>query len=248
MRRIIPLIVAMLPLATQAMETIYQDQVDPPVEGGSGQAEAALDGRSGNSTDNEFTAGGRVDYRAHTTIMSVTGDYTRLKANGIKAVDTGWADAHYIDEFQHGLAAEAYMDYLQDDLRQLANRTQVGAGARFTLDYQQHERALYLSVDGLHEWQTQSSVSDDYWRANTAINYMRQITPQTHILASLQYQPRLSQWSNYLINDVLEVGVDITSSLSLQVGVRHEYDNIVPAGTGIKHNDTFYETALRLRY
>ncbi len=247
MRRIITLLTLCMPLSALAIESIESDSLTPPAEGDSGHVEAAYGGRSGNSSYDAFTGGGRLDYRADRTLMFLTGDYTKVSANGAQAANTGWIHGGFIDEYQHGLAAEAYIDHLQDDQRQLANRTQLGGGMRFTLDQISNFRSLYMGLGALHEWQAQSGIDNDYWRANSYISYLRRLTPQATLLLSLQYQPRTSDWSNYLIEDVAEVGVTLSPMLSLQVGLRHEYDSWV-ANPVIRHNDTLYETSLRLRY
>ncbi len=246
MNKIIALLTITFPLISHALETVDSNSIALPAAGGSGQVEAALNGFTGNTTENSLTTGGRIDYLANTTLMSVTGEFSKIRADHQQVVNTGWADAHYTDEFKHGLAAEAFLDYLQDDERFLANRTQAAAGVRLTLDYEPEQRALYLSLDGLHEWQSQAFNTQDYWRGNAGITYKRQISPQAHILASLRYQPKFSDWNNYNIYDVLELGVDINSALTLSAGLQHEYDSTIPAG--IKHNDMVYQTALKLKF
>ncbi len=229
-----------------ALETIDPAQINPLPAGGSGNLEASLSGYSGNSSESTLSSGGRLDYQANTTLMSLSGDYTRIRTGASQPVHQSWADAHYLDEFKHGLAAEAFVNY-QDDLeRSLANRTQAGAGARFTLDYEQDLRALYLDVDGLHEWQAQRYNSQDYWRGNLGITYKRQISPQAHFIADLRYQPKLSDWNNYNIYDDLAIDVNVTRAVSLNIGIRNEYDNTPPAY--IHHNDTVYETGIRVQF
>lgn len=246
MRNSWKILLCALPLGAHALTTVETAQIATPPQGSSGQVEAAINGRSGNTDFTEYTAGGRIDYQAHDTQMFVTGDYSQIRSHDAHIVDAGWAHAHYRDEFQHGLAAEAFVDYQQDNLRDLSNRTQLGAGVRFTMDYQPQERALYAGIGGLHEWQSQAGISDDYWRLNSYLTYKRQLSPDAHVLVGVSYQPRTDDWGNYLFQDYATIGIDVSSSLSLQLGIKHEYDNHVPSG--IKQNDTQYTTALRLKF
>ncbi len=247
MRRIITLISLCMPLSALALETIENDSFSLPPEGSSGHLEAAYGGSSGNTNYNDFTAGGRLDYRADRTEMFITGDGEKLKADGSQVAYNSWLHAGFIDEYQRGLAAEAYLDHLQDDQRLLANRTQLGGGVRLTLDHVQNLRNIDFGLGVVHEWQAQAGVDNDYWRGNTYLSYLRQLTPQASLLLSVQYQPRTNDFGNYLIEDDAELGVKLSPQLSLQVGLHHEYDSWVPLSI-IKHNDTRYETALRLQF
>lgn len=240
---------SLLPLSAHAVTTVESEQIGSFKQGGSGEVEAVLDGRHGNTDRSFYDIGGRLNYQARDTLMFITGEYARAKADDFRIEENTWLHAHYRDEFQHGLAAEAFVDYLEDDFRAIDNRTQLGANVRFTLDYLKDERAVYAGVGAAYEWIDKNAAvngSDDYWRLHSYLAYKRAVTPKTHILYNISYQPRLDEASDYLLTNVLALGVDITPSVSLQLGLKHEYDS-EPA-PGIKSSDTRYQTALRLRF
>jgi hypothetical protein len=83
-----------------------------PRRGGSGGISAAIDGRSGNTERENYTVGGRLHYQARDTGMLIVTEHSRGKAANTEIEDNTWVHARYRDEFQRGLAAEAFVDHL----------------------------------------------------------------------------------------------------------------------------------------
>lgn len=235
-----------LPLAASAYESVETDAINPPDQGGRGSLSAALDGRSGNTDREDYTVGGRLDYRSRETDMFVLVEHSRAKASHQEIEDSSWAHAHFRDEFQHGLAAEAFLDGRKDDFQQLDARTQLGAGLRFTLNYERDLRAVYAGLGVLHEWEDQAGLSDHYWRLNTYVTYKRQLNEQLRALVSLGYQPRLDEADDYLLSSEVALLVKLAAQLDLKLGARWLYDGEAPAG--IDADDTRYVTSLTLHF
>lgn len=229
-----------------AYESVESDRINPPDQGASGDVRAAIDGRSGNTDRVNYTVGGRLDYRARETDMFALVEHSRAKASDTEIENNSWAHLHFRDEFQRGLAVEAFLDGKKDDFQALDMRTQLGAGARFTLNYTPDVRAVYAGIGALYEWEDQANVSDDYWRLNTYFTYKRQLNEQVRLLVSLNYQPSLSEDSDYLAGAEAGFLVKLASRLDLKMGARYRYDSDAPAG--IKSNDTSYVTALSLSF
>jgi hypothetical protein len=101
-----------LPLTALAFESIESDQLTTPAAGGSGGISAAIDGRSGNTERENYTVGGRLHYQARDTGMLIVTEHSRGKAANTEIEDNTWVHARYRDEFQRGLAAEAFVDHL----------------------------------------------------------------------------------------------------------------------------------------
>lgn len=236
----------LLPAAALAYQTVETDAINPPEQGGAGNITAAIDGRSGNTDRENYTIGGRVDYRARETDMFVLVEHSRAKAFDQEVEDTSWAHAHYRDEFQHGLAAEAFVDARQDDFQLLDERTQVGIGARFTLNYEPDVRAVHVGIGALHEWEDQAGVDEHYWRLNSYLVYKRQINSQLRGLFNLYYQPSLDEGSDYLVAAETAVLVKLATHLDLKLGARWQHDSESP--TGIDADDTRYLTSLSLNF
>lgn len=235
-----------LPLSGFAFVSVESDQIGTPAQGVSGQGSVAIDGRSGNTDRESYTVGGRLHYQAGDTGMFLLADHNRAKADDQEIEDNTWVHGGYRDEFQRGLAAEAFVDYLKDDFRWLENRTQLGAGLRFTLDEVANQRGIYAGVGALHEWEDQANADDHYWRLNTYLAYKRQLNEQTRILFNLSYQPQLDHGSDYLIGTEAAVLVKLATHLDLKVGVKYEFDNAAPAG--IDEDDTRYMTSLNYNF
>lgn len=242
-----------LPLSALAFESVESDSINPPEAGASGNIRAAIDGRSGNTKRSDYTVSGRTDYRSRDTDMFVLVEHSRAKDRTSNEIeDNTWVHAHYRDEFKRGLAAEAFVDGLQDDFRLLDSRVQLGLGARFTLDYEPDNRAVYAGVGLLHEWTDQNNMTDHYWRANTYFAYKRQLNEQVRGLFNISYQPNLEKAKDYLVNAELAAIVKLATHLDLKIGVQHQYDGDVPrsplTGPLIKSYDTKYVTALTLKF
>lgn len=236
-----------LPTGALAFESIESDAINPPEAGASGNIRAALDGRSGNTKRSDYTVGGRADYRSRDTDMFVLVEHSRAKDSANREIESNsWAHAHYRDEFKRGLAAEAFLDGQKDDFRLLDSRLQFGAGARFTLNYEPDERAVYAGIGLLHEWEDQAGRDDHYWRLNSYFAYKRQLNPQVRGLFNVHYQPSLEEGRDYLVGAELAALVKLATRLDLKLAVRHQYDGDAPAG--IKSYDTTYVTALSLKF
>ncbi len=235
-----------LPAASFAYESIESDTINTPAQGASGNIRGAIDGRSGNTDRVNYTVGGRVDYRARETDMFALVESSRAKANDQEVENSSWAHLHFRDEFQRGLAVEAFVDGQKDDFQLLDSRVQLGGGMRFTLNYEPGVRAVYAGIGALYEWEDQAGLDDDYWRLNSYFAYKRQLNEQVRALFDIYYQPSLSQGRDYLIKTDLGVLVKLAEQLDLKLGVRYQYDGDAPAG--IKSGDTSYITALNLHF
>jgi hypothetical protein len=235
-----------LPLPALAFETLEPDTITTPEPGGRGSISAAIDGRSGNTDRENYTVGGRLDYRARDTDMFVLTEVSRAKAFNQEIEDSSWAHAHYRDEFQHGLAAEAFLDGRKDEFQLLDSRLQLGVGARFTLAYEADVRAVYAGIGALHEWEEQVMVDDHYWRLNSYFVYKRQLNEQVRGMFNLYYQPSLDDGSDFLVTVETAALVKLATHLDLKAGVRWMYDGDAPAG--IDEDDTLYITSLNLHF
>lgn len=235
-----------LPFPALAYETLETDTINVAEDGGRGSISAALDGRSGNTDRQNYTVGGRIDYRSRDTDMFVLTEHTRAKAFDQEIEDTSWAHAHFRDEFQHGLAAEAFVDGRKDEFQLLESRVQLGVGARFTLAYEPDVRAIYAGIGALHEWEEQATVDDHYWRLNSYFIYKRQLNEQVRGMFNLYYQPSFADDDDFLVTAETAFLVKLATHLDLKAGVRWMFDGGAPAG--IKEDDTRYITALNLHF
>lgn len=238
-----------LPLSATAFESVETDAINTPDQGARGSISAVLDGRSGNTRREDYTVGGRVDYRARETDMFALVEHSHATAfsGPVQEVeDSSWAHAGFRDEFQHALAAEAFVDARKDDFQLLDSRTQLGVGARFTLNYEQDVRAVYAGIGVLHEWEDQANRSDHYWRLNPYVVYKRQLNEQLRLLFNANWQPSLAESDDYLVNTEAALLVKLATHVDLKLGVRWLYDSASPVG--IKADDTRYVTALTLHF
>lgn len=241
-------LVLALPLAASAYESVESDTINAPDQGGRGSISAVLDGRSGNTDRENYTVGGRVDYRSRETDMFALVEHSHATAltPEQEVEDSSWAHAHYRDEFKHALAAEAFVDARQDDFQLLDSRTQLGIGARFTLNFEQDVRAVYAGFGVLHEWEDQAGQDHHYWRLNPYFTYKRQINQQLRLLTSLAYQPSLDDSDDYLVAGEVAVLVKLSTHVDLKLGATWQYDGEAPAG--IESDDTRYVTSLKLHF
>lgn len=239
------LILAM-PTIAPAFESIETDTINTADQGASGNIRAALDGRSGNTERENYTVGGRLDYRARETDMFLLVEHSRARADAQEIENNSWAHAHFRDEFQRGLAAEAFIDGKRDDFQALDSRVQLGAGARFTLNYTPDVRAVYAGLGILHEWEEQAALDDHYWRLNSYVAYKRQLNEQVRGLFSVYYQPRVDEADDYLITTEAAMLVKLAAQLDLKLGVKYEYDGEAPIS--IKSDDTRYVTAINFHF
>lgn len=237
-----------LPLAAHAYESVETDTINVPDQGARGSLSAVLDGRSGNTDREAYTVGGRIDYRSRETDMFVLVEHSHATALSPEqeVEDSSWAHARFRDEFKHALAAEAFVDARRDDFQLLDQRTQLGVGVRFTLNYEENVRAVYAGLGALHEWEDQANADDHYWRLNPYAVYKRQLNEQLRLLFNAAYQPRLDEADDYLVSAELALLVKLAAHLDLKLGARWSHDSEAPAG--IESDDTRYLTALRLHF
>lgn len=235
-----------LPVSALAFQSIEPESINTPAEGANGNIRAALDGRSGNTQREDYTVGGRLNYRSRDTDMFVLVEHSRAKADTQEIENNSWAHAGFIDEFQRGLAAEAFVDAKQDDFQLLDSRIQLGAGMRITLNYTPDVRGVYAGIGILHEWENQASHDDHYTRLNSYFTYKRQLNEQVRALVGVYYQPSIESGSDYLVSAETAILVKLASQLDLKLGVKYEYDGDAPAG--IESDDTRYITSLNFHF
>ena len=236
----------LLPLPCLAFLSAESDQIGAPAAGGSALVSGALDGHSGNTDYQDYSLGGRLHYQAGVTGMFLAGEYNNARVNKEGLAENTRLHAGYQDEFQHALAAEAFVDFHKDNYRLLSNRTQVGVGPRFTLDYEPAERGVYAGLGLLHEWEDQADSNKHYWRLNSYVAYKRQLAPQTRVLFNAAWQPRLGNGSDFLASTEAALLVNLGGNADIKLGLRYSFDNRAP--DTVKASDTQYSTSVSYRF
>lgn len=231
----------------QALVTVESDRVTPSPQGTQAELSAALDGRDGNTEREYFSAGLRLEHRIGDTTLLAAGEAQRSEVADRTIERSNWLRLGYRDELEADrFAIEAFADAREDDNQRLAHRYQLGAGARFTLDQVPDQRAIHAGLGALYEWEDQLGHETDYWRGNLYLSYKRQLSPQTRILLSSNYQPRLNQGSDFLWLNDLSVVVTAASRVEVILGMQHQHDSKAPSG--FKDNDVRYSTGLRFKF
>ncbi|WGO97048.1 DUF481 domain-containing protein [Saccharophagus degradans] len=215
-----------------------------------GNIELSLKGKSGNSNRQTHSVAGQLSYRTgvHQWLTSASAEYG--ESNKVKDTDNKFIHQRYIHHNSNKLAIEGFVQYQEDTFKLLDSRALVGAGARFKISQKDDDYLFNFGVGAyyteevynLPETATDEEREEQYARANSYINYAKQLTQSTSFSNTLYWQPRLGDIADSYAYNNLAFTVKISEKLALKVTLETQYDS-KPVGE-LEHVDHSYFTSL----
>lgn len=215
----------------------------------SGNISGSLSSKNGNTQKDEYSLGVRAQYDQgsdYVTWGALTYDYG--KSNGIKNEDKIYAHLRYIhaiDE-QKTWTSEFFIQTERDRFKDINERSLIGAGARLRFLNSDEWGKAYAGAGAMLEKIDYTHPEINPNEKNSRLNsYLAwtQTFPNTTKLSFLGYfQPKISDSSEYVTLQTLELIVPIYGKLNLTLTAKYSYDSLPPVN--VKKTDSAYVTSL----
>lgn len=236
-------------LAVVNIENLY---AQPTRIGWSGNTEAAVELRAGNSERQAVKLGARADwFNGEDTAFLVFG-YDYGESKGIKDADNTFLHGRYIDAYSANTAFEYYAQIEQNDFRRLSSREIAGAGIRFALS-QPQQRMQHTLAAGLFHADEEIEALDPYLAESESgvfgnfywvMKY--EINERSALVNTLYWQPALHGRDGFRMLDLFSFRVQIDGRLSMKLTATVDHDSHPPGG--IEETDTSLLTGLSYEF
>ncbi len=123
---------------------------------------------------------------------------------------------------------------LNDDVADIDYRATIGPGLGAYL-VKNAKTALSVEAGPSYVWEKVAGVEDDYIALRFGQSFAYAISPTAKIWESVEYLPRASDFSDYLLNAEIGAEAAMTSRLSLRLVLQDKYDST--PGAGLEEND-----------
>jgi len=235
-----------------AVINIENLSAQPTRIGWSGNTEAAVELRAGNSEREAVKIGARADWFDGENTGFLVFGYDYGQSNSIKDADSVFLHGRFIDAYSANTAFEYFAQIEQNEFRRLSSREIAGAGIRFTLS-QPEQRLQHTLAAGLfhadEEIDTLTPYPKDsesgvfgnfYWVMKYELN------ERSALVNTLYWQPALHGRDGFRMLDLFSFRVQIDGRLSLKVSATVDHDSHPPGG--IEKTDSSLLTGLSYEF
>lgn len=240
--------------ATPAMAVVNIENLNaqPTRIGWSGNTEAAVELRAGNSERQAIKLGARSDWFDGEDTAFVVFGYDYGESKGIKDVDSTFLHGRYIDAYSANTAFEYYAQVEQNDFRRLSNRQIAGAGIRFALS-QPAQRMQHTLAAGVFHADERIEALDPYPAesesgvfGNFYWVFKYEINERSALVNTLYWQPALHGRNGFRALDLFSFRVQIDGRLSMKLTTTVDHDSHPPGG--IERTDSSLLTGLSYEF
>lgn len=200
-----------------------------------GSSSGSITTYNGNTKGTELGGNVLVGYREerHLVYLSANANYANL--GGEVQVANAFMHFRYNYKLGERVAGELFAQGENDRFRRLRLRTLMGIGPRFTV-VEGETAALFYGVSYMYEHTSLSpSVSDrpvrpdDVHRLNNYAALLIVLEPGRAVLGNtIYYQPRLDDFGDVRLLDILSLDVSVTGRLSASLQATLRYESPVP--------------------
>lgn len=229
-----------------AITNIENHGTDAKAQGWHGKVIFSLDGKSGNSKEEDYKADGSIRHRKAANTWLLIGSREYGKSFDQKDTDKSFAHLRFMHEISKRTTVESYLQHQTDDFKLLESRALIGGGMRFNLTPDHPRIGLAIGVGAYYTEEKfdldSYRIEEDYARASTYFVYQHQLSKTSTISNTLYVQPRFSRPSDvYALND-LSLELKMNSTVSFQLTLKTEYDSDPVAD--VKKTDQSYHTSV----
>lgn len=253
LRFIVALGLLLCSLMARAIVVIDDVKIAVPEDGFSGQFYFSLEGKSGNTKNNQFDLGTRLLYKQGKNVWLNLLSSEYGEDQHVKNEDAWFWHGRWAYELTDTHAWELFAQWEQDEFKRLHARSLAGFGHRWR--YQ--SGTDYLNLFGLGFFYSEEHYSADElaglpaenWyvvRMNTYWTYKQKINETVELANTLYVQPNIEQVSDMRLLDSLICSIKATDALAVTFSLTAEYDSEAP--DGVKQTDISYKTGLQYRF
>lgn len=254
MKKIVAAILVFSAFHANAITNIESQRLKPAPEGLSGEVSFKLDGKSGNSDEEDLGLSGRANYKQQQNLWFVIASKEYGETNDVKDTDKSFLHGRWVHEHNNKLAGEAYVQYQDNEFTRLVSRYLAGGGARYTLVAQPNKLNLAIGAGAFYVKEHQDldtyNEKSDYLRFNSYASYKQQINDHVSVVATGYYQPRASDFKDFTILLNTSLYAKLSEQLKLQLSLNVTHDSQPPSNNeadpviDVEHTDTEYSLSL----
>lgn len=219
--------------------------------GVSGEVEASLETKRGNTEKDEYKGGARILYDNNASYVT-WGEFSAnyAEASGVKNTNKTYAHLRYIHTFdaQKDINWELFVQSQTNEFTKIEERFLAGGGFRFHILDKLMAKA-YIGVGGFYEhidYTTNVDPIEDNVRANLYLSYSRKLGEDSSIAYVGYYQPKVDAIDDYVLSNGLELRVHVYEELYASIKVYYDVDS-KPA-VGVKKEDFTQTTSLIYKF
>lgn len=243
---------------THSISNIEDSRPGLPNEGWSGHVELGFDGKTGNKTEEHYSAASKLISRHGDNIYLGIFDRQYGTTNGVTDDDDSFVHGRWTHLLNTKWAVEGFVQWEENVFDNLKSRSLIGSNIRHIIAEGDKVFSLTLGLGGFIEREVLDldtyEKESKLWRINSFAVYKHRINDQVGISATLYYQPQTTDFSDYrgYMTSALAVKLTETLDLKLQYDVNLDSQPAknLDATPEIDNNkiNTSYKTSLVYRF
>lgn len=216
-------------------------------QGFSGEVLLALSNYRGNTNTDATDVGTTLRYDTNKSVTFMKGSYNYGEANGVRNINKAFVHVRNIYEFLPKMDNELFYQLQSNEFQNLVSRELLGIDERFHVGDPIFSGRGYLGVGLMHvrEIETGKSVTN-YERYNIYLSYKFAPRPNITLAFIAYYQPRLDDFSDYLVLSTGQIDIVLTQKLTLKMTLNYSEDSQPAAG--VEPYDFSQKTALSYKF
>jgi len=219
--------------------------------GYSGNLEASLETKRGNTHKDNYKLGTRLNYdnnKNFVTWAEISGEYG--ESNEIKDTSKMYLHVRHIHALsQEDIRAEVFAQAEEDEFKLIKRRLLAGGGVRTKIfDGNLGNGKGYIGTGAYFEQvrYTSTDPEEDSARANLYFAYTSDFGADSKVSYSAYYQPNIEAFSDYITAQKLELKLHLYKKLFLKFQIAYDSDSKAPVG--VEKYDFTQTTAFVLNF
>jgi len=202
----------------------------------SGNIEAGLETKRGNTHKNNYKSSMRVTYDNNTNFVSwaeISGEYG--EANNIEDTNKIYSHMRFIHKLTDDvLRWELFYQIQEDKFKAINARNLSGGGLRFNIFDSIAGGRGYLGIGGFYEnikyIDTYIDPNENNLRMNSYFAYSLKFNEKSTIAYTLYYQPNIEKFDDHVISNMFELKLNVYQELFLKFSLSYDVDSVAPNG------------------
>ncbi len=246
-------ILCTLPISANAIVNVENMRVGPDQPGISGNIDASISGKRGNTDKNEYGVDGRIQHVQEKTTDFIVVSYDYGEANDVENTNKSFIHGRHVERMKPKQAWEAFAQAEKNKFARLSFRGLVGGGLRFTVAEEANRIGLYVGAGAFFSRETLEARagltdhgSENFSRANFYVSYKHKINSQVSVISTTYYQPRLGDARDTRALEQAALAVKMSDRLSLKVALDISHDSRPPQA--VEKTDTSFSTGISYQF
>ncbi len=193
-----------------------------------GEVDGALDTKRGNTDSDSYTASMKLTYDNNVSYVVWSElSFTYGEASGVKNANKTFAHIRYIHKLKKNLDWEAFVQSQSNEFTKVDERLLGGGDLRIHV-HSNRLGTLYFGVGGFFEYITYTTSIDpneNNVRASIYGAYKKAFTQETELSYLLYYQPKMTNFNDYILLNILELKVLVYKQLFIHFNINYREDS-----------------------